>query len=269
MYERILVPLDGAKYSEEILPHAAGLARVHGTGLTLMRVVRKESDKIEAEAWIETLAGSLSAQGICVVARADFADVIVEEARRVPGTLIAMTSHGRSGLMEVMLGSVALRVVRGAGAPVLVYRPSGADGQGGSPVKVNRIVLPLDGTRVSEAMAQQAALLAKWLDAELFVVSVLDPTARIDAAVPVGDVMESSYVRARASDYAATYGVRVNWETLHGEPAEAIAQFIDGSSDAILAMTTRGRRGMESAFLGSVTAGCLRTAGVPVLIRMP
>ena len=269
MYERILVPLDGAKHSEEILPHAAGLARVHGTALTLMRVAEKENEKSEAETYAKSLAERFSAQSLCVVGRGDVADVIVEEARRVPRTLVAMTSHGRSGLMEVMLGSVALRVVRSAGAPVLVYRPSGADGKGSAPVKVTRIVLPLDGTPISEAMAAPAAEMAKWLDAELLVVSVLDPSARVDAGIPASDVMESSYVHAKASEFGAKYGVRISWEVLRGEPAEAITQFISGHKDVIVAMTTRGRRAMESAFLGSVTAACLRKAGVPVLVRMP
>jgi nucleotide-binding universal stress UspA family protein len=269
MYARILVPLDGAKFSEEMLPHAAGLARVHGTTLTLLRVIEKEGDKPEAEAYTKALADGLSAQSLCVAARGDVADVIVEEAGRVPKTLVAMTSHGRSGLMEAMLGSVALRVVRNGGAPVLVYRPRGADGRAGAPVKVTQIVLPLDGTPTSEAMAPQAAELAKWLDAELVVVSVSDFSAGANAGFPAGDAMEASYVLGRAKDYAAQYGVRVSWEALHGEPAEAIAQFIEGRSDVILAMTTRGRQPLQAAFLGSVTAGCLRKAGVPVLVRMP
>lgn len=269
MYDRILVPLDGAKYSEEMLPHAAGLARVHGTTLALMRVVDRESDQREAEAYTKALADRLSAQSICVVARGDVAEVIVEEARRVPDTLVAMTSHGRSGLMEAMLGSVALRLVRASGTAVLVYRPSGKDTQMSAPIAVTNVVLPLDGTSISEAMGPQAAELAKWLDAELIVVGVVDFSAHADAGIRPGDVMESSYVRSRAGDYAAKYGVRVAWEVLHGEPADAIVQFLKGRNDVILAMTTRGRSAMQAAFLGSVTAGCLRKAGVPVLVRMP
>lgn len=269
MYERILVPLDGAKFSEEILPHAAGLARVHGTTLTLMRVVGKDSDKGEAEAYAKALATPLGAHGTCVVDTGDVADVIIEQARRVPHTLVAMTSHGRSGLMEVMLGSVALRVVRNSMAPVLVYRPHGADAAGSVPVKVTQVMLPLDGTPISEAMAPQAAELAKWLDAELMVVGVSDFDARAAAKAPAGDVMESSYVRRMAGEFANKYGVRVNWETLHGDPAEAIVGFIDARKDVILAMSTHGRQALQAAFLGSVTAGCLRKAGVPLLVRMP
>jgi len=271
MYDRILVPVDGSKFSEEVLPHAAGLAGVHGIPLVLMRVVEKDGDKPEAEAYVKKLADSLSAQGLCVVARGDVGDAIGDEARRVPDTLVAMTSHGRSGLMEVMLGSTALELIRGGGT-ALVYRPSGSGGHEKAPIKPTRVMLPLDGTVVSETVAPQAAELAKWLDAELMVVGVIDPSAEgqaEEAGIRPGDLMESSYVRSRAERYATEYGVRVSWDVLHGEPAEAITEYVNGQKDVILAMTTRRRKGMEAAFLGSVTAGCLRKAGVPVLVRMP
>lgn len=268
MYDRILVPVDGSKFSEEMLPHAAGLAGAHGIPLTLLRIVEKDDERPDAEAYAMALASPLGAQSLCVVARGDVADAIAEEARRVPGTLVAMTSHGRSGLMEAMLGSVAQRLIRSGGA-ALIYRPSGAGGQVSAPIRVTRVMLPLDGTPVSEAMAPQAAELAKWLDAELMVVGVIEPAAHAEAGVVPGDVMESSYVRSMAERYAAQHGVRVSWDVLYGEPAQAIAEFIKGRKDVILAMATHGRKGLEAARLGSVTAGCLRKSGVPVLVRMP
>ena len=191
----------------------------------------------------------------------------------MPGTLVAMTSHGRSGLLEAMLGSVALRVVRGRnGAPVLVYRPTGAAASGSPAVKINRVVLPLDGTELSEGMAPQAAELARRLDAELMVVVVIDPKTTKGGDMPVSAMMkglESGYVRSNARDFATRFGVRVNWEVLHGDPADSIARFIGGQPGSMLAMTTRGRSALETALLGSVTSGCLRNAGVPVLMRLP
>ncbi|MBE0594982.1 MAG: universal stress protein [Gemmatimonadales bacterium] len=130
-------------------------------------------------------------------------------------------------------------------------------------------MLPLDGTPVSEAAAPQAVELAKWLDAELMVVGVIEPAAHAEAGAVPGDVMESSYVHSMADRYAAQHGVRVSWDVLYGEPAEAIADFIKGRKDVILAMATHGRKGLEAALLGSVTAGCLRKSGVPVLVSMP
>ena len=268
MYDRILVPVDGSKFSEEILPHAAGVASARGTPLTVMRVVDKESAKADVEAQVKALASSFGAQGLCLVATGDVADAIAAEANRVPGTLLAMTSHGRSGLMEALLGSVALRIIRNGGT-VLVYRPSGAAAKSQEPVKVKRVLLPLDGTKGSEAVAPQAAELAKWLDAELMVVGVVDPHATEAAGIAPGDVMETSHVRSRAEAYAAEYGVRVSWDVLYRDPAEAIAEFIGGHKDVILAMSTHGRKAMETAYLGSVTAECLRKAGVPILVRQP
>ena len=60
----------------------------------------------------------------------------------------------------------------------------------------------------------------------------------------------------------ATWGARI-------EPAKAIASYVAGRGDTILAMVTRRQSAMETAFLGSVTAGCLRQAGVPGLMRAP
>jgi len=268
MYDRILVPVDGSKFSEEMLPHAAGLAGMHGTTLAILRVVEKESAKPEAEAYVKSLADPLGAQGVCVVAPGDVADAIAQEAHRVPRTLLAMTSHGRSGLMEAMLGSVALRIVR-SGETVLVYRPSGSGSHGRQPIRTTRVVLPLDGTKLSEAVASQAAQFAKWLDAELMVLGVIHPAAHAEVDATHGDVMESSHVRSRAEGYAAEHGVRVTWDVLYGDPVVAITDFIHGHQEVVLAMTTSGRQAMESPFLGSVAAGCLRKAGVPVLVRTP
>lgn len=271
MYDRILVPLDGSAFSEEIIRYAAGMTAQHNTALTLLRIVDKAADEAEARNYVEQLAAAHGAQGQCVVASGDVAETILAEAGRVPGTLVAMTSRGRSGLMEAVLGSVAKDLVRDAGAPVLVYHPSGRT-HGAEAIKINSVILPLDGGMASEAMAPQAAEMARWLDAELLVVSVIDlKSAAGGAGLPTGSAkaMESSYVRAKAGDYAKAYGVRVSWETLHGEPVEAISSFVGGRSDAMLAMATRGQSALRSAFLGSVTSGCLSEAGVPVLMRLP
>lgn len=269
MYDRILVPLDGSGYSEEVIRYAAGLAAAHSTALTLMRIVDKAADEAEALDYVEPLAAAYGARGQCVVSSGDVADTILTEAGRVPGTLVAMTSRGRSGLMEAVLGSVAMQLVRNADAPVLVYHPSGVSRDAGK-VKINTVVLPIDGSMASEAMAEQAASMARWIDAELMVVSVIDPKSA-GGSLPTGSVkaMESSYVRSRASDYAKRFGVRVSWETLYGDPVDALSSFISGREDMMLAMVTRGQSALKSAFLGSVTSGCLGKVGVPVLMRLP
>ncbi len=272
MYERLLVPVDGSVFAEEILPYALGITRATGSPLTLLRVIDGEGQRAEASGYIEALAAELKAEGRCAPVDGDVASTILEEARRVPGTLVAMTSQGRSGVLEVVLGSVAMNVLRGGQEPVLVYRPQPPFAGGRSePVKIERIVVPLDGTPRAEAIGSQAAEAARWLGARLVVIEVLGSRARPIAGTPTGDVVESSYVQSRALGLGRQYGIEVGWEVLHGsEPEQAIADFVGKDRATMLAMVTRANSApVTAALLGSVTTGCLRKAGVPILVRLP
>lgn len=268
MYTRILVPVDGSEFAEQMIPHASAIAKATGAGLALLRIVSDPVDQAGAREQVERLASGIGGEGLCVVARGEVADAIRTEADRVPGTLVALTSHGRSGAAEAIFGSVALEVLRELRGPLLVYRPHAKAADAGAP-KIGRVVLPLDGSPESESMVPQAAEFAKWLGARVLVVSVLDPRQRIDAGIPAGDVQESSYVHGRAQDIAQRYGVATSWETLHGDPKEAIPQFVRSLGDAMLAMATHGRSALKTVVAGSVTAQCLRDSGVPVLTRIP
>ncbi|MBE7420138.1 MAG: universal stress protein [Ideonella sp.] len=268
MYKRILVPVDGSRFSEQLIASAAQLARATGTPLALLRVVERADEQAEATRYLQALAAPTGAESLCRQAGTDgVAAAIGDEARRVTGTLVAMCSHGRSGAMQALFGSVALQVLRALGEPLVMYRPH-TDTTTTLP-KIARIVLPLDGSKLSEAVVPQAAALAKWLGAKVIVVSVIEPSVQIDSSVPSGDVMESSYVRTRAREIAERHDVPVGWEVLHGEPKQAIPQFARSLGDAMLAMTTHGHTGLRGVVTGSVTAQCLHDAQVPVFIRLP
>jgi len=268
MYKRILVPVDGSEFAEQMIPHATAIARATGAGVTLLRVVSDAADQADARDHVVKRAESVGAEGLCIVAKGEAADAIRVEAERVPGTLVALSSHGRSGAAEAIFGSVALDVLRGSRAPILVFRPDSRTSAAPVP-KIGRIVVPLDGSKESESIVPQAAEFAKWLGARIVVVSVLDPSPRLAPGIPAGDVQESSYVHGRATDIAQRYGVATGWEVLHGDPKEAIPQFVRSLGDAMLAMTTHGRSALRTVVAGSCTASCLREAGVPVLTRLP
>lgn len=268
MYKRILVPVDGSTFSEQLIAPAARVAGATGAALTLLRVVDKADEQEPARRYVDSLAGPLGASAICLPAPASgVAAAIRTEAQRVPGTLVAICSHGRSGAMQAIFGSVALEVLRGLGEPLVVFRPDPAGPA--APSQVGRVVLPLDGSATSESIVPQAAALAKWLGARVVVVSVIDASLRLDATVASGDVQESGYVHGHARSITDRYGVPADWEVLHGDPKEEIPQFVRGLGDAMLAMTTHGRTGLSSVVSGSVMAQCLRDAGVPVFTRLP
>ena len=96
-----------------------------------------------------------------------------------------------------------------------------------------------------------------------------DPAAQSNPSLASGDVQESAYVHSHARDITDRYGAATTWEVLHGDPKQAIPSFVRSLGDAMLAMTTHGCSGLHGVITGSVTAQCLRDAGVPVFTRLP
>lgn len=272
VYKRLLVAIDGSDLAESILPYALGISRATGSQLTLVRIVDDDAQRAQASGYVDALAARLEVEGRCVGADGDVASALLAEAARTPGTLVAMTTHGRSGVLGAVLGSVAMKVLRGGHAPVLLYRPHERfTGDPGEPIKISRVVAPMDGTPSAESIGTQAGELASWLGARLVVISVLGSRAQAAAGAPTGDLSESSYVRSRAVSLGKRHGVEYSWEVLHGdEPDQAIADFVGHDRGTMLAMVTRANQApVTAALLGSVTTGCLHKAGVPILIRLP
>lgn len=145
----ILVPLDGSHFAEQALEPARALAR-EGT-LLLLHVVDplisgyvaeegdvdpvRQSVLDDAESYLRDVAARLRAAGAPVMTRVLVGapgDVIAAEACAWGADLVAMATHGRTGLARLMLGSVAAGVLQRAETPVLFVRPvvSGAEAEG-------------------------------------------------------------------------------------------------------------------------------------------
>lgn len=137
---RILVTLDGSRFSEEALAPALELARATGAKLSLLEVVTRYTGLVRllhpaertaeaAEQFLREvrhrIPPELGPVDVRVVENANAAAGIAGEARRGDVDLIAMATHGRGGLRRLLLGSVAESVVRSSRVPVLLYRPAG------------------------------------------------------------------------------------------------------------------------------------------------
>ena len=139
MYELILLPLDGSNLAEQAIPHAAAQAEHFQARLILLRVLefmpkdRSLSDALVKEtyqltsrmahSYLEDVADRVRKQGIKVetatIEGRPHAEIIkFAEMNRVD--LIVMCTRGQSGISRWLMGSVADRVVRGAGVPVLL-----------------------------------------------------------------------------------------------------------------------------------------------------
>ncbi|HYL81256.1 MAG TPA: universal stress protein [Candidatus Acidoferrum sp.] len=146
MYKKILVPLDGSQLAEKALPHAVALAKATGAEVTLATVVqhiwggpgkgyvetlpevlaeRKSAARAEAMLYLERVQRNLEDQGVaarCDTIENDVAEAIIGYAENKGFDLIAMATHGRSGLDRFIMGSIAEKVVRGTLTPVLLIR---------------------------------------------------------------------------------------------------------------------------------------------------
>lgn len=150
MYRHILVPLDGSALAEQVLPHVHALAANEGTTrITLLRAVPPifttsvdysgmlattaadalETMEEEARAYLEGIATQFRAEGYTVrveVSAMPAAEAILDYADSQHADLIAIATHGRSGISRWVFGSVTQKVVQTCPVPVLVVRPKGA-----------------------------------------------------------------------------------------------------------------------------------------------
>ncbi len=143
MYKKILVPLDGSKRSEKILPHVEGLAQRYGAKIILLRVARypqligygvpeieryrENSESIREHAFsnLNLIAGEFREKGIDAKAKVTEGPVvrkIVDTAVAEKADLIAMSSHGRTGLSRAFYGSVTAGVMHQVDRPILIIR---------------------------------------------------------------------------------------------------------------------------------------------------
>lgn len=272
MYDRILVPLDGSAFAEQIIPHAVGLAEASGARVALLQIVESGADVSSAREYLQSRAERLGAEAKVVESERDVASAVLSELQRDERGLVAMTTHGRSGLMEAIAGSVALAVVRDAGRPVLLYRPRGTPAGDLLELQVRAkiIVGALDGSEFGETILNHATDLAIAAKARLTLVQVVPVDVVAPAIIPRTDVVESAYVHQQATLITASRpGLQVDWEVLHGAPGTAICDYVHGLGNAVLAMASHTRPGWERALLGSVAAECIRRADVPILVYHP
>lgn len=143
MYKKILVPLDGSPLAEAVLPHAQALAKSEGAELVLLRVAVDPGAEFafadpalaasivqdmeeESKAYMAGIAAQMQSAGyqaVTMMREGPIAETILAVADETQADVIAMSTHGRSGLSRWLMGSIADRVVKHSHVPVMVIRP--------------------------------------------------------------------------------------------------------------------------------------------------
>ena len=139
-FENILVPMDGSDCAEMILPKVEKLAGDLKAGIALLQVVYAHTfpgtDPTEAEVavvrkaeeYLKKIEGRLKAKGFKVDSHVRYgndAEEILDHASQKEIDMVAMTTHGRSGVKRFLLGSVAEKILRHSTKPIFLVRCSG------------------------------------------------------------------------------------------------------------------------------------------------
>src|SRR5579872_4146730 len=138
MFERILVPLDGSARAEVILPQIARILNREDSEILLLRVVNipesaglvmrtnvRHQEREEAQQYLHDMAlrfGKKASKVHARLAEGWPAEVILETAKSEGATMIAISTHGRTGMERWAMGSVAEKVARSSDVPVLMVR---------------------------------------------------------------------------------------------------------------------------------------------------
>lgn len=300
MYTRILVPLDGSPRSEGILPYTRSLAEAYKVPLELLHVIEPQiistfsdpaharyADVVEADmrrnglAYLKTVAASLpgAAAVRCAVHVGNPAEVIVDSASGQAGTLITMSTHGRSGIQRWLIGSVADKVLRGTTSHLLLARTSeGAKSDAKAPLKT--VIVPLDGSSLAETALPAVVFLAKKMALEIVLVRAFIPPSgalyATDEYVPnLVEIMAQArqevkgYLEGKVQQLQAEGLGRVSYLLVEGQAAAEIIELAQKTPDNLIAISTHGRSGVGRWVLGSVTDRVVRHSGNPVLVIPP
>lgn len=279
MLERILIPLDGSEVAEAVLGQACRLLRLKDAEVLLFEAVPVPVQpgleyaplladlKSEAERYVGALTKQLVAEGVKArgfVRVGGEAAGILDVAKEEKASLIAMATHGRTGLSRFVFGSVAEKVLRASEVPVLLvrsYRTAavGADRTPVQEIPFRKILFPVDGSEASLAVLPQIRDFAKSVGASVIVLGIIDPTRE-------GSSTEGEPLVRLASKTLAEAGIPVDPVVRLGDPASEILDASVRHDIDLIAMSTHGRSGISRWVFGSVTEKVLRGATVPLLV---
>jgi nucleotide-binding universal stress UspA family protein len=296
MYDKLLIPLDGSRPGEAVLRYVDVLqcgARVPIELVTAIDITAITSHLAAEKArflheliagaedasqdYLRRIAARLKSFDVsCTVRQGKAADVILECAMSTPQTLIAMATHGRSGLQRWLLGSIAEKVLRGTRNPLFLVRSTDGD-----PLQrwasLSSIIAPLDGSALAASVLPTVTQLAKRLAVGVVLFRAFELPAKAyygkeDFLPNYGELTNQiraeaqAYLDERAAELRTNEVPSIVTVVSEGLPADEILRCTTDYPKSILVMCTHGRSGVRRWMIGSVTETVVRHSSDPVLV---
>jgi nucleotide-binding universal stress UspA family protein len=296
MYSKILIPLDGSKTAEKVLPFArylAGRLKIPVELLGVIDIAEMASHMTAEKArYLDTMVEdgvrasmaylrktATTFRGVevtCSVEKGRAEEAIIEKGEKEVDALIAMATHGRSGLNRFLLGSVAEKVLRGSTSPLLLVRAT-EGGKAEGETGIDSVIVPLDGSELAERVIGPVAEMAKALDLAVVLFRAYyipyNTYAGDDAYMVNNDNLiaglrdeANEYLEKKVAEIKKLGVAKVSAATKEGFAGDEIIAMGAKSADNLIAMGSHGRSGVRRFVLGSVTETVVRHSNEPVLV---
>ena len=303
MLRSLLVPLDGTRFSEYALPLAEGVAQATGAALHLAHVHvphpptalvgstpfdyegmeldnyddrDRNAERVYMAALADRVAEASSASVDTALLEGEVPAALAKYAQEIRADAVVLSTHSRTGPRRAWMGSVAEGLIRSGTLPVLVIHAD-ETGDVGPPLDIRNILVPLDGSELSEAVVAPAAELARACDARITLLHVLSTRH----PGPGGMIPSAPDEWTRALEEGEGYleglagrlrrrQIRVDTVAMaHPDPGRAIREVAEEARVDLIAMATHGYTGIRRILFGSVAEDVLRHCHVPMLIQRP
>jgi nucleotide-binding universal stress UspA family protein len=306
MYKRILATLDGSKLAEAVLPYAKELAGRLDLDIVFLHVCSPEAQPFATmhQAYVEHVAELVKQQAEAIqkktgapprgrtievsgeVIQGYAADDILRYADEKGVDFILMASHGHSGIRRWAMGSVADKVLRASKVPVFLVRAGQPDQPTYDQWPRRTLVVPLDGSKLSEAVLPHVETLARQRGTEpteVVLVRVCEPPvllADYPAMMPISWDEHVAQEMARSKQTCDLYladveqrlkdtGLDVRSEGMVGNATDEIIGYADKHPFSIVVMATHGYSGITEWAYGNVASRVIHGASRPVFVVRP
>jgi nucleotide-binding universal stress UspA family protein len=250
---------------------------VHGE-----RHLTNETDACEYLSTISTESFPGDIQIECHVHTEEIRNVarsIVDHVSEFGSDLIMMCSHGKSGLRDFVIGSIAMQVIGMGKTPVMLIRPS-VDSSQPPAFTFNRLLVALDGKTEHETGLEIASDLARKMGSVVHLLNVVETRETLSGGraaagrllpVTAAAMLEMTeeyalqYLKQKA-DILSSEGVSVEVEVRRGEPAREIVKAAEQAGCGMIVLGTHGKSGMGAFWAGSVAPKAAGMSPLPLLL---
>ncbi len=285
--KKILVPVDFSSFSEATTRYALEWARQYQAEVTLFHVIVMYEADVNEEVHLHQLELLIKSREDDALAKMEqhsnrtnnhdipvksvfrrnvsAANAILEYIEEDPHDLIIMNTHGKSGLKNLIYGSVTEKVVRLSPIPVLTFHTPPES------LNIRRILAPVDFSDNSKKGVEIARSIAGEHKAKIDFLHTIEqqlhPSFQVIGIESIFMLNpELKQITAdKLREFCPANGLDVEYHTIEGPSAPTIADFAAEHGTDLIVMATHGYTGLDHLLIGSTTERVVRMAGCPVL----